>query len=586
MTQAFNLSQLANNVNTSGQLNLSAAVYNTLAIANGGTNNASLAVTAGGVLYTDGTKIVNVGVGTTGQYLKSNGSSAPTWDTLVINNGGSTQASPSANVTLTASSNKVQVFSPTASGLSVILPNATTLSAGGILYQIYNQGGYSMTVKDSGGNPIHILSPLSDVTLFLYDNSTANGKWATNNNVLNIQYGNTASESTIIPVVDFSGTPTLAGGGAIQNTNGTSIDVQQLTSTTYLVTYVGFSNTASVAGFGIYGCVATISGASVTFGTPTLIQNAGGTFYSWSVAVLNSTSALFFYNRQTTTPTNYAYQISISGTSVSAVTGNDVTDTITGGLSDTSTITKLNGSIGMTYYAGKVRPLQNNGGTVTPTWGTSASAGGMVNGYGYNLLVATNQSLLAYKDDVSDPTTGWYFRAVTWSGTNAPVLGAAFSAGNTYQGKQVYINRFLKGYSYSSTEAVFYAGDMQFIVNYSGTTISTVKTVAMKTPKTFSYSLNSNPNIGLSDTQLNNYSNIAMTDSTNGFISFGSPNYEGDNYICQTKYVPAQGFVVGQPLDLGWQSTIPANICAISSTQALVVGVKDNLLTGQVLTIA
>ena len=51
----------------------------TLAIANGGTANNALAVTAGGTLYTDGTKLVNVGAGTSGQFLKSNGASAPTW---------------------------------------------------------------------------------------------------------------------------------------------------------------------------------------------------------------------------------------------------------------------------------------------------------------------------------------------------------------------------------------------------------------------------------------------------------------------------------------------------------------------------
>jgi len=51
----------------------------TLAIANGGTNNSSLAVTAGGTLYTDGSKVVNVGAGTSGQVLTSAGASAPTW---------------------------------------------------------------------------------------------------------------------------------------------------------------------------------------------------------------------------------------------------------------------------------------------------------------------------------------------------------------------------------------------------------------------------------------------------------------------------------------------------------------------------
>jgi len=48
-------------------------------IAGGGTNNGSLAVTAGGVLYTDGSKVVNVGAGSSGNILQSNGASAPTW---------------------------------------------------------------------------------------------------------------------------------------------------------------------------------------------------------------------------------------------------------------------------------------------------------------------------------------------------------------------------------------------------------------------------------------------------------------------------------------------------------------------------
>ena len=60
-------------------LPLTTGVTGVLPIANGGTNNGSLAVTAGGVLYTDGSKLVNVGVGTTGFFLKSNGSSAPSW---------------------------------------------------------------------------------------------------------------------------------------------------------------------------------------------------------------------------------------------------------------------------------------------------------------------------------------------------------------------------------------------------------------------------------------------------------------------------------------------------------------------------
>lgn len=81
MTQAYNLSQFANRLNTSGQINPSGLLSSVLPINQGGTNNASLAVTAGGVIYTDGSKLVNVGIGTTNQYLMSNGSGAPSWNT-------------------------------------------------------------------------------------------------------------------------------------------------------------------------------------------------------------------------------------------------------------------------------------------------------------------------------------------------------------------------------------------------------------------------------------------------------------------------------------------------------------------------
>jgi len=82
MTQAWNLSQLANKVNTSGQLDAATGLSGVAPIANGGTNNGSLPVTAGGVLYTDGSKAVNSGAGTAGQVLTSGGSGAPTWTAL------------------------------------------------------------------------------------------------------------------------------------------------------------------------------------------------------------------------------------------------------------------------------------------------------------------------------------------------------------------------------------------------------------------------------------------------------------------------------------------------------------------------
>jgi len=50
-----------------------------LSIARGGTNNGSLSVAAGGIYYADGTKIVLLPAGTSGQTLKSNGAAPPSW---------------------------------------------------------------------------------------------------------------------------------------------------------------------------------------------------------------------------------------------------------------------------------------------------------------------------------------------------------------------------------------------------------------------------------------------------------------------------------------------------------------------------
>lgn len=71
--------------NISGTASLTTQVTGTLPIANGGTNNGSLGVDAGGVYYSDGTKLVNLAHGTSGNVLTSGGTSAPTWTAPLVN---------------------------------------------------------------------------------------------------------------------------------------------------------------------------------------------------------------------------------------------------------------------------------------------------------------------------------------------------------------------------------------------------------------------------------------------------------------------------------------------------------------------
>lgn len=73
----------------------------TISIAQGGTNNGTLSTTAGGLLYMDGTRAMNMGAGTSGQSVRSAGSGTPVWRTTlaVISQytTGSTVYTPSAN---------------------------------------------------------------------------------------------------------------------------------------------------------------------------------------------------------------------------------------------------------------------------------------------------------------------------------------------------------------------------------------------------------------------------------------------------------------------------------------------------------
>jgi hypothetical protein len=72
MTQAFNLSQFANNLNTSGQASLTSSVTGTLPVGNGGTGAATL--TANSILVGAGTSAVTfVAPSSNGNVLTSNG---------------------------------------------------------------------------------------------------------------------------------------------------------------------------------------------------------------------------------------------------------------------------------------------------------------------------------------------------------------------------------------------------------------------------------------------------------------------------------------------------------------------------------
>ena len=131
MTQAFNLAQFANKVNTSGQVDASTSLTNAVPVANGGTGAATLA--ANNVLLGNGTTTLQtVAPGAAGNVLTSNGT---TWASTTVP-GVSSFNTRSGAVTL----NNADVLTANAS---------SAVGAVGTLGLFYNASGSTLNPGDT-----------------------------------------------------------------------------------------------------------------------------------------------------------------------------------------------------------------------------------------------------------------------------------------------------------------------------------------------------------------------------------------------------------------------------------------------------
>lgn len=92
-----------------------------------------------------------------------------------------TLSSGTPNITLTSSSNQVQIVTADAEGQSITLPDATTMTKGAGFFVFYNTSSYYIAIKDNSGTIREYLYPTSSavqgVTLVLQENADANGVW-------------------------------------------------------------------------------------------------------------------------------------------------------------------------------------------------------------------------------------------------------------------------------------------------------------------------------------------------------------------------------------------------------------------------
>lgn len=135
-------------------------------------------------------------------------------------------------LTLTASSNSLQFLTGTATGYSVVLPDATALFVGR-KFEISNQSSQGVTVKTSGGATLLSLGQTSIGYLALQTNGTAAGVWTSwqvfNNTASGIVNYNvistttfTTSSATDVQVTGFTVTPTAGTYAVFLNSNAST----------------------------------------------------------------------------------------------------------------------------------------------------------------------------------------------------------------------------------------------------------------------------------------------------------------------------------------------------------------------------
>jgi len=437
---------------------------------------------------------------------------------------GVTNTTSAVSITLTSSSNKTQNVTMTAADKAVILPAATTITKlGSDLFTINNTGAYHFYIQLSAGGYINQVAPGGSVTLSLADNTTSDGKWVQSDlgYMAYKMYDYSAFSIPNAIVVASNAAPVIAG-------------VTAFSATTYLITY-------AAAGV-LYGVFATLSGTSISYGTPVLISGVlngyqGTLKYSSTTGIVIVTSSA---------GAAVLYPISISGSTITVGTSVSVTSMLaviipTGGQTLSSTLA-ASIFVANAGNINSVRAIQYNGASA-PTVGTATTLTnfGSTNMAGIGIASATTALAIH-----TNGSTSVDARVVTFSGTAAPTLGTAVSLGSdiNYQSMngnigQAYV-KFMTGTEYS----VSYIGNYywQKTVTVSGTTVSSPTASAPLPQAMTSYyylasSVSAN-GITYAPEWLNSTTGIV---GTTGTYSTGATSYR----VVETKYISGYGWLIG-----------------------------------------
>lgn len=108
-------------------------------------------------------------------------------------NGGADTTSSATDITLTASSGRLQIITMTAASKKVMLPAASTLTKGAPVFVLKNAGSYRFSVHKNGGGFLCYLLPGQVIALHCSDVGSSAGVWQTSGApVADIYSGNAA----------------------------------------------------------------------------------------------------------------------------------------------------------------------------------------------------------------------------------------------------------------------------------------------------------------------------------------------------------------------------------------------------------
>ena len=269
--------------------------------------------------------------GTSGNVLTSNGTGFVSSPLTVTGSGGATA---SGSVVLTSASSGAQSITPSNYGQTVTLPDATTMTKSSNIFNIANNGLYTLEVVNNAGTILGFIEPFQSAFVGLADNSTAAGVW-------------TITGLALTGVTAQLNSTTISNSSAVYNAYAIDSD-----RTLFLV-----RNATS-----LYGIIYTSS--TQTWGSWTVIRATATLFYN---AILTAINQFLVVSAATTA--FEAVVLTLSGNSITV--GIAATATLAGNITTSAAfeITLVGSSIAISYCRATninaIRALTISGTTVT-----------------------------------------------------------------------------------------------------------------------------------------------------------------------------------------------------------------------------